>query len=34
MQVPQWGGPVPMGRRVELGPRAMSLRWGHETDTS
>ena len=27
MQVPQWAGPIPIGRRVELGPRAMSLWW-------
>ena len=34
MQVPQWAGRISMGRRVDLGPRAMSLRWGHDTDTS
>ena len=34
MQVPQWAGPIPIGRRVELGPRAMSLRWVRDTDTS
>ena len=34
MQVPQWVGPIPIGRRVELGPRAMPLWWVHDTDTS
>ena len=34
MQVPQWAGPIPIGRRVELGPRAMSLWRVHDTDTS
>ena len=29
MQVPQWAGPIPMGR---LGPRAMSRRWGQCPD--
>ena len=24
MQVPQWAGPIPMGRKGRLGPRAMS----------
>ena len=32
MQVPQWAGPVPMGRRAGPGPRAMSGGWGHGTD--
>ena len=34
MQVPQWAGPISIGRKVELGHRAMSLRWVHDTDTS
>ena len=34
MQVPQWADPIPIGQGVELGPRAMSLRWVHDTDTS
>ena len=34
MQVPQWIGPIPIGRRVELGPRAMSLWRVLDTDTS
>ena len=34
MQVPQRVGPIPIGRRVELGPRAMSLRRVHDTDSS
>ena len=34
MQVPQWEGPIPIDRRVELGPRAMSLSWVNDTDTS
>ena len=34
MQVPQRVGPIPIGRRVELGPRAMSLWWVHDTETS
>ena len=33
MQVPQRAGPIPIGRRVELGPRAMSLRRVHDTDS-
>ena len=32
MQVPQWAGPIPIGRRVELGPVAMSEEWCHDTD--
>ena len=34
MQVPQLAGRIPMDRKVDLGPRAMSLRCGHDTDTS
>ena len=34
MQVLQWAGTIPIGRRVELGPRALSLWCGHDTDTS
>ena len=34
MQVEQWAGPFPIGRKVELGPRAMSLWWVDDTDTS
>ena len=34
MQVTQLAGPIPISRRVELGPRAMSLWWFHDTDTS
>ena len=34
MQLPQLAGLIPMGRRVELGPRYMSLRWSHDTDNS
>ena len=34
MQVPQWAGPIPIGRRVEQRPRAMSLWWVRDTDTS
>ena len=34
MQVPQMAGPNPIGRRVELGPRAISLWWVRDTDTS
>ena len=34
MQVPQWAGTIPIGRRVELGLRALSLWCGHDTDTS
>ena len=34
MQVPQCAGLIPMGRRVELGLRDISLRWSHDTDTS
>ena len=34
MQVPQWANPIPIGRRVELGPRAMSLWLVLDTDTS
>ena len=33
MQVPQWAGLIPIGQRVELGPRAMSLWWVRDTDT-
>ena len=32
MQVPQWAGPIPMGRRGGLGPRAMSGGWGQCPD--
>ena len=32
MQVPQWAGPISMGQRGGLGPRAMSGGWGHSTD--
>ena len=32
MQVPQWIVPITIGWRDELGPRAMSLWWGHNTD--
>ena len=32
MQVPQWAGPIFMGRRGGPGPRAMSRGWGHGTD--
>ena len=32
MQVPQWVGPIPMGRRGGPGPSAMSGGWGHGTD--
>ena len=34
MQVPQWAVRIPIGRRVDLGPRAMSLLWVHDTDSS
>ena len=34
MQVPQLKGTIPIGRRVELGHRAMSLWRVHDTDTS
>ena len=34
MQVSQLAGPIPIGRRVELGPRAMSLWWVRDTDNS
>ena len=34
MQVPQRVGPIPIGRRVELGPIAMSLLWVQDTETS
>ena len=34
MQVSQWAGPISVGRRVELGPRAMSLWCVRDTDTS
>ena len=34
MQVPQWSGSIPIVRRVELGPGAMSLRLVRDTDTS
>ena len=32
MQVPQWAGPIPMGWRGGLGPRAVSGGWAHDTD--
>ena len=32
MQVPQWAGPIPIGRRGGPVPRAMSGGWGHGTD--
>ena len=32
MQVPQLAGPIPMGRKSRLGPRAMSNGWCHDTD--
>ena len=32
MQVPQWAGPIPIGRRGRLGTRAMSEVSGHDTD--
>ena len=32
MQVPQWVVQIPIGRRDELGPRAMSLWSGRNTD--
>ena len=34
MQVLLCAGPIPRGRRVELGPRDTSLLWVHDTDTS
>ena len=34
MQVPQWAVHIPKGRSVDLGPRAMSEGWVHDTDTS
>ena len=34
MQVPQCAGPIPIGRRVELGPIDTSLWCVHDTDTS
>ena len=34
MKVPQWAVRIPIGRRVDLGPRAMSEGWVHDTDTS
>ena len=34
MQVPQWAGPIPIGRTVDLGPRAIPEGWVHDTDTS
>ena len=34
MQVPQLAGPIPIGRRVEVGPRATSLWWVRDTDSS
>ena len=34
MQVPQRAGLIPIGLRVELGLRAMSLWWVRDTDTS
>ena len=32
MQVPQWAGPIPIGRRGGPGPRTMSGGWGHSAD--
>ena len=32
MQVSQWAGPIPMGLRAGLGPRAMSGGWGQSPD--
>ena len=32
MQVPQWAGPITMGRKGRLGPRAMSEGWSYDTD--
>ena len=32
MQVPQWTGPIPMGRRGGSGLSAMSEGWGHCPD--
>ena len=34
MQVPQLAVRIPIGRRVDLGPIAMSLWWVHDTDTT
>ena len=34
MQVPQWVVHIPIGQRVDLGLRAMSLKCGHDSDTS
>ena len=34
MQVPPWAVRIPIGRRVDLGHRAMSLKLGHDSDTS
>ena len=31
IQVPQWAGPIPMGRKGRLRPRAMSEGWYHDT---
>ena len=32
MQVPQWAGPIPMGRRGGPGPSAMPRGWGQCPD--
>ena len=34
MQVSQWVGPIPIGRRVDLESRDMSLWCVHDTDSS
>ena len=34
MQVPQWAVRIPIGRRVDLGPRAMSEVLVYDTDSS
>ena len=34
MQVPEWAGPIPIGKGVEVGPRAKTLWWVRDTDTS
>ena len=34
MQVPQKAGPIPIGRMVEVGPRAKTLWWVRDTDSS
>ena len=34
MQVPKRAVRIPIGRKVDLGPRAMSAWWVHDTDTS